>query len=138
MHERDAIFRERLIAVMTALNGGGARDPALRRRVGSYARNITREAGVRNWAELKQRADAATYDSLLRLFERESAKLHEAGDTTGVSAVEALALSLVARRQKQADLLPGVGFLDRFIDACAGDGRPAAKVVATTVPPGRR
>ncbi len=134
MHERDAIFRERLIAVMTALNGGGARDPAMRRRIGTYARNITREAGVRNWAELKQRADAATYDSLLRLFERESVQLSAAGDTTGVSAIEALALSLVARRQRQADLLPGIGFLDRFIDTCAGAMRPSAKVVTTTRP----
>jgi len=132
MEQRDAIFRERLIAMMTGLNDGGARDPAMRRRVGSYARNITREAGIRSWAELKQRADAATYDSLLRLFERESVKLHEAGDTTGVRAVEALALSLVARRQRQADLLPGISFLDRFIETCADAGRPAAKVVATT------
>ncbi len=132
MDERDAIFRERLIAAMTALNTGGARDPALCRRVGSYARNITREAGVRNWAELKRRADRSAYDSLLRLFERESAQLHTAGDQLGVQAVEALALSLIARHQKQADLVPGIGFLDRFIDACADAVRPAAKVVATT------
>ena len=132
MEQRDAIFRERLIAVMTALNNGGARDPALCRRVGTVARSVTREAGVRNWAELKRRADRATYDSLLRLFERESMQFHEAGDAIGMRAVEALALSLVARHQKQADLLPGVGFLDRFIDGCADAVRPAAKVVATT------
>jgi|GEM_PF-2662530 len=134
MDERDAIFRGRLIAVMTALNGGEARDAALRRLVGGYTHRITRELGVRSWAELKRRADPATYDSLLALFERESARMHAEGDAKGVRALEALALSLIARHQKQADLVPGVSFLDSFIDTCAGAVRPVARAAPTRHP----
>jgi hypothetical protein len=137
MDERDGIFRVRLVAVMTALNGGEGRDPAVRRIVGSYAYRMAKEAGAKNWADLKARADGITYDSMLRIFEEQSAKMQAAGDTKGVRGLEALALSLIARHQKQGDLVPGVGFLDRYIEGCASLVKPAAKVVVNTVSPKR-
>jgi hypothetical protein len=138
MAERDDIFRERLVAVMTALNGGEGRDPAVRRTVGGYAYRMAKEAGAKNWADLKARADMATYDSMLRIFREHSEKMQAAGDSKGVRGLEALALSLIARHQKQGDLLPGVGFLDRYIDECASLVKPAAKVVVSTPAPARR
>lgn len=137
MEERDQIFRERLIALMTALNGGESRDPAVRRVVGTYAYKLAKEAGAKNWTELKSRASASSYDSLLKRFTEESEALHRQGDKAGVRALEALALSLVARHQKQNDLFPGVGFLDRFIESCASHVRPTAKVVVSTPTPPR-
>jgi hypothetical protein len=138
MAERDDIFRERLVAVMTALNRGEGRDPALRRIVGSYAYRMAKEAGAKNWADLKARADGVTYDSMLRIFQEQSVKLQGAGDTKGVLGLEALALSLIARHQKQSELVPGVGFLDRFIEGCATLVKPAAKVVVSTPPAPKR
>ena len=132
MADRDDIFRKRLIAVMTALNGGEGRDPAVRRIVGSYAYKIAKDAGAKNWADLKARASGPTYDAILKIFDEQSARLQQAGDTKAVRGLEALALSLVARHQKQGDLLPGVGFLDRYIETCAALVKPAAKVVAAT------
>jgi hypothetical protein len=137
MADRDDIFRDRLIAVMTALNGGDGRDPAVRRIVGSFAYRMARESGARNWAELKTSANAPTYDSMLRIFSEQSSKLQQAGDTKGVLGLEALALSLIARHQTQGDLLAGVGFLDRYIEQCATLVKPAAKVVVTTPAPRR-
>ena len=137
MVERDAIFRDRLIAVMTALNGGEGRDPAVRRIVGSYAYKMVEDSGAKNWADLKARASAQTYDALLEIFEEQSTKMHQAGDSKGVRGIEALALSLIARGLKQGDLVPGVGFLDRYIDECASLVKPAAKVVVTTPAPKR-
>jgi hypothetical protein len=134
---RDQIFRERLVAVMTALNGGEGRDPAVRRIVGSYAYQMAKQAGAKNWADLKARADGITYDSMLKIFAEQSAKMQQAGDTTGVRGLEALALSVIARHQKQGDLVPGVGFLDRYIDHCVSLVKPAAKVVVTTPSPRR-
>ncbi len=130
--ERDAIFRERLVAVMTALNGGEGSDPAVRRIVGSYAYKMAKEAGAKNWSDLKARADGPTYDAMLRIFEEQSSKMQQAGDTKGVRGLEALALSLIARHQTQNELTPGVGFLDRFIEECAAQVRPTARVVVNT------
>ena len=137
MVERDAIFRDRLIAVMTALNGGEGRDPAVRRIVGSYAYKMVKDSGAKNWADLKARASAQTYDAMLKIFEEQSTKMHQTGDSKGVRGIEALALSLIARGLKQGDLVPGVGFLDRYIDECASLVKPAAKVVVTTPAPKR-
>jgi hypothetical protein len=137
MAERDDIFRERLIAVMTALNSGESRDPAVRRIVGSYAYKMAKDTGAKNWADLKARADGPTYDAMLKIFEEQSAKMQQTGDTKGVRGLEALALSLIARHQKQGELLPGVGFLDRYIEECAALAKPAARVVVNTVAPKR-
>ena len=137
MAERDEIFRDRLVAVMTALNGGEGRDPAVRRIVGGYAYRMAKESGARNWADLKARADSVTYDSMLKIFREQSEKLQLAGDSKGVRGLEALALSLIARHQKQGDLLPGISFLDRYIDECASLVKPTARVVVSTPAPRR-
>lgn len=137
MAERDDIFRDRLVAVMTALNSGEGRDPTVRRIVGSYAYKMAKDAGAKNWADLKARASGPTYDAMLKIFEEQSAKMQQAGDSKGVRGLEALALSLIARHQKQGELLPGVGFLDRYIDSCAALVKPTAKVVVTTPAPKR-
>ena len=109
----------------------------MRRIVGSYAYRMAKESGAKNWADLKARANGPTYDSMLRIFAEQSAKMQQAGDTKGVRGLEALALSLIARHQSQGDLVPGVGFLDRYIDECASLVKPAAKVVVTTPAPTR-
>ncbi len=137
MAERDDIFRERLVAVMTALNGGEGRDPAVRRIVGSYAYRMAKESGARNWSDLKARASGPTYDSMLRIFAEQSSKMQQAGDAKGVRGLEALALSLIARHQSQGDLVAGIGFLDRYIEECASLVKPAARVVVNTVAPRR-
>ncbi|MEO7221774.1 MAG: hypothetical protein ABIY37_04815 [Devosia sp.] len=138
MGERDEIFRDRLIAVMAALNNGESRDPAVRRIVGNYAYRMAKEAGAKSWADLKARADGSTYDAMLKIFQEQSAKMQEAGDTKGVRGIETLALSLIARNQKQGDLLPGVGFLDRYIEECASLAKPVARVVVNTTPAPKR
>jgi hypothetical protein len=135
MTERDAIFRERLLALMTALNGGEAKDPALRRLVGTFALRLTRQANAKNWTDLKNRVDPPTYDSMLRLFQRESEDFQKKQDSKGVRALEALAISLIARHQQQADLVPGVGFLDGYIEDCAAMASKATAKPTLTMRP---
>ena len=55
---------------MADLTGGEGRNRELRRLIGGFAEKLAREASVRDWAELKARADGSTYDSLLKLFQR--------------------------------------------------------------------
>ena len=118
MHERDQVFRDRLVTMMAELNTGQTITGKLRRLIGAYANRMSRDAGARDWSDLKQRADGPTYDSMLRFFRRESERATKMDDTLTLHAVEVLALSLIARRQYQADLVPGVMFLDKFIAVC--------------------
>lgn len=135
MEERDQLFRQRLVAFMSALNGGESKDMELRRAVGLYAYRLAKNSGAKNWSDLKTRADAASYDTLLQKLTEQTETMQRDGDTVGVRAVEALTLSLVARYQRQGDLVPGVGFLDRFIEGCASLVKPTAKVVVTNPTP---
>ena len=123
MLERDAIFRDRLVGLMSALNGAEGKDKKLRRTIGAYARRLFTEAGARSWVDLKERADGPTYDSMLKLFQTQSEIASKSGDTHAVRTFEVLAISLIARRQTQADLLPGISFLDKFIDGCVSAAR---------------
>lgn len=130
MDDRDAIFRQRLVAMAAELSSPRGVNPQLRQRVGICARQLVQKTRARNWTDLKQRADGATYDSMLGLFQREAAEASKASDPITVKALEILGLSLVARRQYQADLLPRISFLDRFIEVCAtGAGRASGPVV---------
>jgi hypothetical protein len=123
--ERNQIFRDRLITMMSELDAGEARDSKLRRYLGTYANRLAREAGTRDWADLKQRADGPTYDSLLQLFQRQSEESLKKGDKIVARTVEVLALSLIARRQHQADLTRGIELLDGFIRASCNAARRA-------------
>jgi hypothetical protein len=131
MEERDLIFRERLVTLMGELNGGAGKDAALRRLIGSYAQRLFSEAGARGWVDLKERADGGTYDSMLKLFTTHSEEAARKGDTVAVRAFEVLALSLIARRQYQADLQPGVSFLDNYIEECVDHARRGGGRVMT-------
>ena len=132
MEERDAIFRDKITALMTDLNGGEGRDKKLRRTIGAYSDKLAQEAGAKDWQDFKQRADGPTYDSLLRFFQQQSETMQKHGDREGVRALEILAVSLIARRQYAEDLQPGIAFLDRYIAECA---RNARKSGAQIVPP---
>ena len=126
MTERDDIFRTQLIALLSALNGGENRDPELRRRVGTYALRMVADARARNWADLKARADNATYDSMLEVFKVQGQSAKEAGEKTAVRAFELLAWSMIARTRDLGDLAPGVQYLDEFIDSCSTAVKRAA------------
>ena len=125
MIDRDAIFREQLIALVGDLYGGAGRERELRRLIGLHADKLAHDGGARDWADLKARADGATYDSLLRLFEYQAHEYQKRGDARGVRVFEVLAVSLIARRQTAPDLQQGIETLDRYIEECARNARKA-------------
>ena len=61
----------------------------------------------------------------------------EEGDLDDIRAVLGNDTTIEAYRALGFDLVPGVGFLDRYIDECASLVKPAAKVVVTTPAPKR-
>jgi hypothetical protein len=131
LSERDQIFRDQLVALVTDLNKGESRDADLRRLVGAYARRIYTEAGTRGWVDLKTRAEKITYDSLLKVIQVQGEAAHKANDPKMVRAWEILGLSLIARTRNQADLVPGVGFLDRYIEECCSYAKKAGVTIIT-------
>ena len=137
MHERDVVFRERLIAMIGSLKGVDRKDVELRTLVGSYAIRMPREAGARDWADLKERADGSTYDSMLELFQKQAVGASKKGDAKAVRCFEILGLSLIARRQTQGDLVQGVELIDRFIANCAAAVKRAG-IVTVPITPARR
>ena len=134
MQTRDQIFRERLVDLVARVGATVGDDLRMRQRLGAMATQLAKEAGARDWADLKARADGATYDSLLNLFQRESEGATRSGDTLVGRAVEVLAVSLIARRQYQADLNQGVYILDKYIE---GSERMARRARAQFIPVGR-
>jgi len=125
MIDRDAIFREQLISLVGDLYSGAGRERELRRLIGLHADKLARDGGARDWADLKARADGATYDSLLKLFEYQAHEHQKRGDARTVRVFEVLAISLIARRQTAPDLQQGIETLDRYIEECARNARKA-------------
>ena len=134
LETRDQIFRERLVELVARVNASLGDDRKVRHLIGAYVTRLSKEAGARDWPDFKRRADGRTYDSLLKLFQRESESASKAGDTLTVRALEVLAISLIARRQYQADLTQGIHFLDAYIE---GSVRMAERAQARFVPVGR-
>jgi hypothetical protein len=119
MTERDELFRDRLISLVGDLHGGEARDPELRRALGMQAFRLYSTGSARNWADLKQRADDPTYDSLLRMLQSEGEAAGANGNKTTMRACEILGVSLIARTRHLTDLEPGVEYIDKLIDSAA-------------------
>ena len=47
MEQRDLVFRQKFLGVMTRLNAGDRNSPEVRRQVGAIANELTRQAGTR-------------------------------------------------------------------------------------------
>jgi hypothetical protein len=125
-NERAEVFRNRLISVVSDLNSGEDRNPELRRVVGSLAYKVHSDARALSWTDLKQRADGATYDSLLKVFQHQSESASKAGDNLAVKALELLAISMIARRSAEMSLEPGVDYIDNFLADCERQVRPSS------------
>jgi hypothetical protein len=125
MEERDHVFRDQLVGLMTFLNSPESKVRGFRNRIGAIAMGMAKDAGARNWTDLKQRADGPTYDSMLRMFQRESQIAQKAGDDRVMHAFEVLAISLIARRQAQPDLMAGIDMLDKYIEGCESAAKRA-------------
>lgn len=123
MDDRDAVFRDKLVTLMRDLTAGEGRDKKLRRTIGMFSDKLAKDAGARDWSDLKERADGPTYDSLLQFFQGQTAIMLKHHDTEGARALEVLAISMIARRQYAEDLQPGIDFLDRYIAECASNAR---------------
>jgi hypothetical protein len=88
--------------------------------LGSLAADLTDELKASDWPSAKRAIDAPTYDALLRAFEAKGNEHHQAGRTKPAYAIQAMAISLVARTQNaDPQIAAGEPLLDQLIDAAA-------------------
>lgn len=118
MDYREQVFREKLIEIVSFLNDDKS-DNALRGRVGTFADDLMRQSKVESWTDYKAALNDPTYYAVLKLFEAESEKAAARKDIATMRALEILGTSLIARTQDQPGLLPGIDYVDNYIQRYA-------------------
>ncbi|MEQ1769616.1 MAG: hypothetical protein ABL879_07220 [Devosia sp.] len=112
-----ARFAKQLHELMAGLQVS-RREPELRMMIGSVATRFVNDAKARGWADLKQRIDSRSYDILLKSIQDNGNRFAKEGNKEAVRAFEAVGVSLIARAQMSADLIPVVKLLDEYIQRC--------------------
>ena len=110
-------FKHRFTTVLRDLQQDGASDPAAMLLLGSLAADLSRDLHAANWTQAKQAMTATTYDALLRKMEQEGNAHHAAGRNKHAYAIQALAVSLIARTQRaDPEMVTGDQLLDKLIN----------------------
>ncbi|MEQ1901305.1 MAG: hypothetical protein ABL866_11285 [Devosia sp.] len=111
------LFRKRLHELMAGLTIS-EREPELRGIVGRAAGQLLTDTKTDSWMHLKSALDGKSYDVILAALQKGGAEMKAAGRPLGIRAFEAIGVSLIARRQNEADLNPIVAMLDDYIEKC--------------------
>lgn len=116
MTKEDA-FKRRFATVLQDLQRDGTKDPAAMLLLGSLAADLARDLNTTTWSQAKQALSPGTYDTLLRTLESAGNAHHAAGQEKHAYAIQALAVSLVARTQHaDPDIVEGEKLLDAVIN----------------------
>jgi hypothetical protein len=121
---KETDFKQRFVAVLQDLNEAGTRDPEAVGLIGTLAADIARPLKATSWSATKDALSPEGYDELLTSFRERGNALHKEGKIKQSYAVQALALSLVAKTQRaDRDLATGEKLLDALIDAAMARAR---------------
>lgn len=115
MTTKEEDFKQRFVAVMRDLREDGRRDPEAVWLLGSLAAMIIDKAKAKSWPALKQQLSGADHDGLLHDFQKSGNAFHKEGKVKQAYAVQILGMSLIARTQRDADVLAGNELLDEII-----------------------
>jgi hypothetical protein len=116
MATKDDDFKERFIAVMKNLHSDGQKDAEAMWLTGSLAARLVDKARQGSWTQFKATRTKRGYDQLLADFSAEGNGYHSQGKAKHAYAVQLLAMSMVARYQKDEDIQFGLRLLDELID----------------------
>ena len=123
-------LKQRLAVVLDDLKAAGMDDGEAMFFLGNFATRICDSAGKVGWRDVKAILTSADYQRLLKEFETEGNRFYKEGNVKAAYAVQALALSLVARQQGDPDVKPGETLLDLVIDTAIGNYRKHARAQA--------
>lgn len=116
MTSKEKDFKQRFIAVMEDLREDGSRDAEAMWLLGSLAATLVDKAKAKSWPALKQQLTPADHDGLLHDFQTSGNAFHAEGKRKQAYAVQALAMSVIARTQQDLDIQAGNTLLDDIIE----------------------
>jgi len=125
--DRQAEFKQRLAAVLEDLKVSGVEDGEAMFFLGNFATRVCDSVKKVGWTDVKNVITTADYDRLLKEFETEGNRLYREGNLKAAYALQALAMSLVARTQADPQVKSGEVLLDIVIDTAIGNYRKHAK-----------
>ena len=120
---REAQFKQRFAALLAELTAPEGVDAQTMTMIGALARRIMDDAKVTSWQAFKLTQTAPLYDATLRTFQKQGNALVADGKLRTAYAVQVLAMSLIARTQKDAAVQAGDRQLDGIIDFAASQPR---------------
>lgn len=123
-------FKQRLAAVLQDLKDSGMEDGQAMFFLGNFATRICDSVGKVGWTDVKNVITTSDYDRLLKEFETEGNRLYAEGSVKAAYALQALAVSLVARTQADPQVKSGEALLDIVIDTAIGNYRKHAQTKA--------
>lgn len=125
MSSKEQDFKERLVAVMRDVKESGAKDPEAMWLIGSLAARLIDLYKLRSWTEFKAQLTREAYDRLLKDFEQQGNSYHKDGKAKAAYAIQLLAVSVIARTQKDPEVQQGDKLLDGMINRMVGAYRKA-------------
>ncbi len=115
MTTKEQDFKERFAAVLLDLRSNGGKDPEAMFLIGSLAARLVDRARQPNWAAYKASMAREVYDRLLGDFQKQGNGFHAEGKAKHAYAIQVLAISLIARTQRDAEIRAGDALLDEML-----------------------
>lgn len=120
-------LRQRLAAVLRDLQDAGVKDPEAITLIGTLALDLTSKLKTASWGDAKQSLNEKGFTELLSSFDKHGNALYKDGKVKQAYAIQALAISLVASRQRgQKRIVEGEQLLDAIIEAALAHARRLA------------
>ena len=116
MATKEDDFKERFVAVIRDLDEHGRKDPEAMALIGSFAAGLIDVYKLKTWTQFKGALTQPAYTQLLKDFEEQGNKHHREGSARSAYAIQLLAVSVIARTQKDPEVRAGEKLLDQAID----------------------
>lgn len=124
MASKQEDFKQRLATVLADLQNDGVKDGEAMFMLGSLAAKMADQGKVKTWSALKSGIAGDAYTSLLNTMQKHGNELVQQGHHKAAYALQALAISLVARSQQQDEMVAiGSRLLDQVIDSAVAQYR---------------
>ena len=127
MATKEDEFKQRFIEMMKNLYTDGRKDGEAMWLTGSLAARLVDKARQTSWTQFKSTRTKRGYDRLLADFSAEGNAYHTQGKMKHAYAVQLLAMSMIARYQKDEDVQTGLKLLDETIDGAISSFRKNSK-----------
>lgn len=127
MTTKEEQFKTRFASVLADLHQDGVEDGEAMFLLGAGATRICDMGQKASWTELKQALSHADYDRLIEQCRTEGNSYAAEGKQKAAYAIQALAMSLVARTQTDPVIREGERLLDAVIDKTVANYRQHAQ-----------